>query len=68
MLLFQSGAGAGIGQGTAYMFAKAGAKMVVTDQNESNLKETAKKCEELSKQKVWPYVMRLHGNTCSYPA
>ena len=50
--LFLSGAGSGIGRGTAYMFAKSGAKMVVTGRNEDKLKETAKKCEELSKQKV----------------
>ncbi|XP_066929794.1 uncharacterized oxidoreductase TM_0325-like [Clytia hemisphaerica] len=47
-----TGAGSGIGQGTAYMFAKSGAKMVVTDRNEGKLKETANKCEELSKQKA----------------
>ena len=46
------GAASGIGQGTAYMFAKSGARLVVTDRDEINLKETAKKCEELSKQKA----------------
>ncbi|XP_066919801.1 3-oxoacyl-[acyl-carrier-protein] reductase FabG-like [Clytia hemisphaerica] len=46
-----TGAASGIGQGTAYMFAKCGARLVVTDRDETNLKETAKKCEEMSKQK-----------------
>ena len=34
------------------MFAKSGAQLVVTDREASNLKETAKKCEEMSKQKA----------------
>ncbi|XP_066921907.1 uncharacterized oxidoreductase TM_0325-like [Clytia hemisphaerica] len=47
-----TGAASGIGQGTAYMFAKSGARLVVTDRDETNLQETAKKCEEMSKQKT----------------
>ncbi|KAJ8713150.1 hypothetical protein PYW08_008454 [Mythimna loreyi] len=41
-----TGAGAGIGASTAYAFAKEGAKVVVADIIEDNVKKVTKRCEE----------------------
>lgn len=41
-----TGASSGIGAGTAQLFAKYGAKLVIGGRNEANLRKTAKCCEE----------------------
>ena len=38
---FITGAGSGLGRHTAILFAKLGAKVVITDVNEQGLQETA---------------------------
>ena len=45
-----TGAGSGIGETTAYLFAKAGADVVIVDIN-GRLPEVATKCEEISHNK-----------------
>ncbi|XP_063402372.1 uncharacterized oxidoreductase MexAM1_META1p0182-like [Mytilus trossulus] len=41
-----TGASSGIGQGTAILFAKLGAKLAITGRNEENLQKTANECEK----------------------
>ncbi len=52
-----TGSNSGIGEATIILFAKLGAKCVVTGRDESKILEVAKKCEELSplKLKVFSY-------------
>lgn len=47
-----AGASSGIGQGTAILFSKLGAKLAITGRNEANLKHTADECEKNSGKKV----------------
>lgn len=48
-----TGASAGFGRGTAYAFAKEGAKLVLTARREDRLKEVAEKCRELGGEAVY---------------
>lgn len=41
-----TGASSGIGQGTAILFSKLGAKLAITGRNDANLKKTADECEK----------------------
>jgi NADP-dependent 3-hydroxy acid dehydrogenase YdfG len=52
-----TGSNSGIGEATIILFAKLGAKCVVTGRDELKILEVAKKCEELSplKLKVFRY-------------
>ena len=43
-----TGSSSGIGAGTALLFSKSGAKVVITGRNERKLSEVAKKCQQLS--------------------
>jgi NAD(P)-dependent dehydrogenase (short-subunit alcohol dehydrogenase family) len=47
-----TGASSGIGAETALHFAKYGASLSITGRNEDNLKEVAKKCQELGNTKI----------------
>ena len=51
-----TGGASGFGRGVAYAFAERGADLVLVDINEALLKETSKKIEEKTKQKVVPIV------------
>lgn len=46
------GASSGIGQGTAILFSKLGAKLAITGRNDANLKKTADECEKNGGVKV----------------
>ncbi|CAC5390116.1 3-oxoacyl-[acyl-carrier-protein] reductase FabG [Mytilus coruscus] len=47
-----TGASSGIGQGTAILFSKLGAKLAITGRNDANLKKTADECEKNGGVKV----------------
>lgn len=47
-----TGASSGIGAATAIMFAKNSANVILVGRNETNLQETAQKCEEYTNTKV----------------
>lgn len=46
-----TGSSAGIGEATAYSFAKLGCKIVIHGTNELRVKQVAQKCEEISPNK-----------------
>ena len=46
-----TGSSSGIGATTAQLFSKSGANVVVTGRNVDNVKETAKKCRDISQNK-----------------
>ena len=49
---YNTGASSGIGQGTAILFSKLGAKLAITGRNEANLNKTADECEKHSGVRV----------------
>ncbi|XP_045494107.1 3-oxoacyl-[acyl-carrier-protein] reductase FabG-like [Colias croceus] len=49
-----TGASSGIGAQTALDFSKLGASIIITGRNKTNLEDVAKKCEELSPEKLKP--------------
>ncbi len=42
------GSSSGIGEGTAILFSKLGANVVITGRNAENVKRVAKQCESVS--------------------
>ena len=49
---YNTGASSGIGQGTAILFSKLGAKLAITGRNDANLNKTADECEKHSGVRV----------------
>jgi len=47
-----TGSSSGIGETTVILFAKLGAKVIVTGRDESKVNEVANKCEEVSPLKL----------------
>src|SRR5438105_1351207 len=52
-----TGSASGIGEGTVTHFAKLGAKVVITDMDEENMKRVADICESISPQKYRPLLI-----------
>src|SRR6266496_2344876 len=52
-----TGSASGIGEGTVTHFAKLGAKVVITDIDEQNMKRVAEKCESISPKKYRPLLI-----------
>ncbi|CAG2218984.1 unnamed protein product [Mytilus edulis] len=58
-----TGASSGIGQGTAILFSKLGAKLAITGRNDANLKKTADECEKNGGEKLCvPYLEKTKGS------
>jgi short-subunit dehydrogenase len=52
IFFYNTGASSGIGQGTAILFSKLGAKLAITGRNDANLNKTADECEKHSGVRV----------------
>lgn len=57
-----TGSSAGIGEATAYRFAKLGCKLVVHGTDVGRLSQVAKTCSELSPQKYMVCTLQRHDS------